>query len=94
VEGWHFGTLAFDYKSVPLIMDKSAIAEEFDREARVAARLALTGFALTSPSFSHGGSQRRNGESMTGKFWTWRTLGLARDTENHLLMTESVSPTM
>jgi len=36
--GWHLGTLAFDYKYVPLIMDRSAIAEEFDREAKVAAQ--------------------------------------------------------
>ena len=35
--GWHFGTLAFDYKYVPLIMDEEKIARGFEMEAKDAA---------------------------------------------------------
>lgn len=70
-ERWHFGTLAFDYKYVPLIMDRSAIAEEFDREARVAAQAGAYWIRphLTE-LFAWGFTERKQGE------YDWEILDL------------------
>lgn len=69
---WHFGTLVFDYKYVPLIMSEENISEGFEKEARAAAEAgAYWARPHLTELFAWGVTEKQPGE------YDWAVIDLA-----------------